>query len=315
MSALNWLKAQMKTRFWQRLDRWLLKRHPKPECYQFNHSTLLVFPSRYGFWFLLLLLLLYLLGTNYQNNLVLLLAYLLLSIFLVTIWLAWKNLSGLSVQLTSNQSTFCGTPLQLQLKCSSTHPVVALDFIFEQQKVTFHGTSEKCQLTLPAVRRGCFPLPRIQLISYFPFGLIRCWSYLPSQGEYWVYPTPLEPRQQANQIEAEQDGQQQPQLPDQLKPYQSGDSVRHLYWKRLARQPHAPVVRAAEQQNTPDPRWVVIPELKGPALEQALSEACHQMLLLEQAGISYGLKTPGSKIELGSGALHLQQCLQRLALC
>ncbi|MCH8538093.1 MAG: DUF58 domain-containing protein [Alkalimonas sp.] len=322
MSALKRLSATIEAIFWRRLDRWLLKRQTEQGADQFNHSTqfnhsnLLVFPSRYGFWFVLLLILLYLLGTNYQNNLVLLLTYLLLSVFLLSIWLAWKNVSGLRVELTTDQSTFAGCPLELQLDCTSQQAVCALDFCCEQQVATFNGTSGQCQLPLTATKRGCHPLPRIQLISYFPFGLIRCWSYLPSRGHYWVFPAPLQHHQHNGLNDADQNGQQHAlQLPDQLKPYQSGDSIRHLYWKRLAIQPHAPVVKAAEQQATADPRWLVVPALTGPALEQALSEVCYQLLELEQAGIRYGLKTPTSRIEMGTGPLHLQQCLQRLASC
>lgn len=322
MSALKRLSAGVKAVFWRRLDRWLLQRQteqstaPHHHCTQFNHSNLLVFPSRYGFWFILLLILLYLLGTNYQNNLVLLLAYLLLSIFLLSIWLAWKNISGLRVTLITDQSTYAGSPLKLQLDCNRPQPVIGLDFCYQQQRATFTGSIGECQLSLPAPKRGRYPLPRIQLISYYPFGLIRCWSYLPSRGHYWVYPAPRQQRGHHGLHHAEHTGQQQAlQLPDQLKPYQSGDSIRHLYWKRLAIQPHAPVVKVVEQQATPDPRWLVVPDRTGPALEQVVSEICYQLLELEKAGMHYGLQTPTSRIDVGSGALHLQQCLQRLALC
>ena len=63
--------------------------HPGPR-------SLFILPTRLGLCYLLVMLAIYLLGTNYQNNLVLLVAYALGSLFMVTMWLTHRNLLGLA---------------------------------------------------------------------------------------------------------------------------------------------------------------------------------------------------------------------------
>jgi hypothetical protein len=48
---------------------WLKKRIPAGEEQALSHEKIFIFPSRFGFWFLILAALLFVLGTNYQNNL------------------------------------------------------------------------------------------------------------------------------------------------------------------------------------------------------------------------------------------------------
>ncbi|MCC5825251.1 DUF58 domain-containing protein [Alkalimonas sp.] len=176
---------------------------------------------------------------------------------------------------------------------------------------------QQATLHWPALKRGHYPIDSVLVYTEYPLGLIRCWSYLPVQLHYWVYPTPTEPTALLPGVDPKSDHNQlaPEELPDQLKAYQPGDSIRRLHWKRLARQPDSPVVKISEQQPKADPRWLQVPPLHGAALEQCLSEVCYQLLELEAKQVSYGLKTPAGDLPLGQGSLHLQQCLQRLALC
>ena len=72
--------------FWQRrAARWLARRIPPASRLTLGYRNLFILPSRLGYQYLLLLGALFVLGTNYQNNLVLALAYLLLSLFITTL--------------------------------------------------------------------------------------------------------------------------------------------------------------------------------------------------------------------------------------
>lgn len=66
----------------QRFDRWLAQRQPASLNVSLNQGVIYILPSRFGYWFIFLILLLYLLGTNYQNNLILLTSFVLLSTLL-----------------------------------------------------------------------------------------------------------------------------------------------------------------------------------------------------------------------------------------
>ena len=67
---------------WQRnANNWLNKRIPAATRFSLNHKNIFIFPSRFGGLYLFLCLGLFILGTNYQNNLMILLCYFLVSLF------------------------------------------------------------------------------------------------------------------------------------------------------------------------------------------------------------------------------------------
>ena len=114
MFGLTW--QQPKQWFRRRIWHWLAKRQSAKPAVELNQRFLFVFPTSYGFSLLGLAVLLYLLGTNYQNNLILLISYLLLSVFLLSIVLTYQNLSGLTVQCPSSAEGFA---------TGKVHPVIS----------------------------------------------------------------------------------------------------------------------------------------------------------------------------------------------
>ena len=135
------------------------------------------------------------------------------------------------------------------------------------------------------------------------------------QQKYWVYPAMLAGQQISELSQQSTTGQQNPQPGDNIVPYRSGDSLRYLLWKRLARDPYNPVVRQEQYSAQPDPHWIEVPALSGEAKERALSQACQQLVTLAQGNALYGLKLPRVEVAQSNGPAHLQRCLQELALC
>ena len=77
---MNWPGSLALRRYFQRyLDR---KQPPLPAL-TLTQQRIYILPSRLGLWFAVLVVLLYLLGTNYQNNLILLLSFLLIGLLLL----------------------------------------------------------------------------------------------------------------------------------------------------------------------------------------------------------------------------------------
>ena len=77
------IKSLFRRRFW----RWI-QRRLKPQREQtLNNKKLFIFPSRAGFGFLGFAFLLWLVGTNYENNLVLGLAFLLTALMVVAFFI------------------------------------------------------------------------------------------------------------------------------------------------------------------------------------------------------------------------------------
>ena len=311
------LRQYFYQRYWRWISRYLDKRQPAADTVVLTQKLIFILPSRYGCWFMLLTALLYLLGTNYQNNLILLLSYLMLSLFLLCIVLTYQNMSGLTLRCPRAAELFSDAPgvATVELSSAKSHFMLQLNFV-AQRAVTLQQRVDSAALALQPTVRGCYPLPRLKISSDYPFGLWRSWSYVAIQQQYWVYPAPLAGQQQPASND-ESSTEQTTRVPsgDNLAPYRSGDSLRYLLWKRLARDPYNPVIR--QQQHSPEaqPDWVEVPPVNGDALERALSIACQQLLALEQSGNRYGLKLGTTTIAQSNGPAHLQRCLQELALC
>ena len=82
----------------QAWQRWLDRRLPRARQVQLDQRRIFIFPTGYGFLYLLVSVLLFFGGINYENNLILGLCFLMVSLFLVAILHTFRNLSGLSLR-------------------------------------------------------------------------------------------------------------------------------------------------------------------------------------------------------------------------
>lgn len=309
------IKQRLYQRYWHWLGRYLDKKQPRSDSVTLSQKLIFILPSRYGCWFMLLIALLYLLGTNYQNNLILLVSYLLLSIFLLCIVLCYQNLAGLSISCKAPAELFAGENgvISIQLGQNKNHVMLQLNFL-QQDIVSVNQSAETLSLPLKATKRGQYTLPRIKIKSYYPFGLWRSWSYVALQQHYWVYPQPVNAEHKQLLASSAATGTPEP-AEHSIDAYRSGDNLRYLLWKRLARDPYNPVIRREQHNPVAEPDWVEVPACSGDALERELSIACWRLMALEQSGRQYGLKLNANTITQSQGAQHLQRCLQALALC
>ena len=92
----------------QRLNRWLDSRAPLSGQHKLSQKNLYTFPNLTGLGLTTTIIILWLLGTNYQNNLILGLSYLLISLFVVAIWHAFSNLVSLEVKAVTAHPGFAG---------------------------------------------------------------------------------------------------------------------------------------------------------------------------------------------------------------
>ena len=295
--------------FRQRFFRWLDARQAAASVVTLQHKFLFVFPTPYGFAYIGLLLLLYILGTNYQNNLVLLLSYLLLSLLLVSMVLSYQNLAGLVLKTGTAATTFSGQPLYL---------IIELQGWQQRQSLQFRLADWQCRqqqgfvyLEYAANQRGLYQLPRLTLSSVHPFGLIRCWCYLALAQECWIYPAPLS--QSEENLNQSAVGEQQW---SHLAPYQPGDKLQRIDWKKLARQPEQLVVKVYQTTaQSGQVAHLVLPACTGETLEIQLQLLTRQILDLTAAGLCYSLQLPDQMIAADTGPAHQHRCLQALSIC
>jgi len=178
-------------------QRWLKRRIPPNKTQVLHHKNIFILPSVTGVCFLLLVFLLWLLGTNYQNNLAIILAFLLLSLMHTCMFYTYASLSGLSFEVVSVSPCFLGESAQVQCRVHSrsgrTHHniqvsgenVLLREFTQHKQK------PQLITLLISPDHRGNYRAKRIRVASHYPLGLLTAWSQLDMDISVLTYPKPI----------------------------------------------------------------------------------------------------------------------------
>lgn len=314
------------------IERWLNKRIPAAPVFSLHHKNIFIFPSKFGFLYLFLCLLMFLLGTNYQNNLMLLLCYFLLAVFLVNLINSYSNFARLSVKIGKVSDTYTNENAQLLLwfeaapsHSLSVHGVVNIGFrkSSRQQQFDFDNPANPVALSLKCTERGMHAIPRMTLSSNYPLGLIKCWTHLAFSPPIYVIPAPIfspldllsdNPINNAGDAVSENkiDASTQDDF-SHLKNYQVGEPLRHVAWKQLAKgRGMLSKQFSGTQQHT---IWLVLPHSSNTKqLEESLAKLSFQITALSQKERTFGLKLHHQVIEPNTGDEHRQSCLRALAL-
>ncbi len=318
MPATNTLKSRWQ-HFWLG---WMNKRIPPAKDIQLHYRQIFIFPTKSGFGFALLLLIVMIGATNYQNNLAFALNFWLVSLGFLAIVHTFRNLLGLKLRCRDIAPVFLGDDIELQISLSADKPKQAIELGFTRQPscrvANVTDTPTNAELQLAAKQRGWQSIPRIYIQTLYPLGIIHAWSWVTFANRVLVYPKPVKPPHIQAQLDESGDDDQGNTLQikgDEFhghKTYSAGDSIKQIDWKVYARE------RGVMSRDLRAPQssehlltWDAFP---GADTELRLSYLCHQVLEMEKQQQNYALKLPGQTINLGSGSNHQMRCLKALAL-
>ena len=313
--------------FWhQRVNQWLQKRIPPNHSHALDMRSVFILPTGFGWLYVVLCICLFILGTNYQNNLMLILCFILVALMLISLHASYWNFVRLTLKLSPIPSGYAGDNVSATLslnaanKTKIAHGTLSISEYRESNIVQVDcDTTDKVQLSWQLGKRGRHQLPRLTLFSTFPFGLYRCWTHLDFDYSYLAYPAPEECRLQLHQQHQHNDDegislQTQPGTEDfaGLKAYVPGDSLNRVAWKQVAKQQQW----VSKSFDTPVAviGWLKLPVVDTEALESSLSKLAHQVNLCTQQQITFGLQLGNYAIEPSNGEQHRLACLRALAL-
>ncbi len=297
-------------------------RAPESGPIRLTQRRVYVLPTGYGLAFALALLLMLIGSINYSLGLGYVLTFALAGMGLVSMLHTYRNLANLTVRAGRADPVFAGGTATFDLVLENPsgfdrftlfarHGTFSVDVDVPAER------SEVARVAVPAPIRGWLAVGRVTLETRFPVGLFRCWSYVLPEMGVAVYPRPddseLPPakaRPDSGEVTSTGGG-----VDDfaGLRPYQPGDSPRHIAWKAAEREgllltKHFAGRGAAELWL----EWSDLPNALD--LEARLSRLARWVLLADEAGFAYGLRIPGAEIEPGFGDAHRDACLTRLAL-
>jgi uncharacterized protein (DUF58 family) len=287
-----------------------------------DRRRIYILPTRLGLAYAAMLFAMVLGGMNYGNNLGLGLAFLLVSLGLVTMHHCHGTLSGLALHLAGSESAFVGSDvsfsLTLENRSSAPRPRIELGIgrvpacIVD---VPADG-SVRATLGLRAARRGRVQLERFVVATRHPLGLFRAWAVVHATYEAIAWPAPAERGRTPPGVETDTGGAQDRAQGDHdfagLRPFQAGDSLRRIAWKAYARGQGLHTKQYAGTDVVSHLfDWDSLPSL---GTEARLSQLCRWVLDAHERGEAFGLRLPGTVLEPNVGTAHRERCLNALAL-
>lgn len=312
----------------QRWARWLTRRIPPNQQVTLSHKSIFILPSAFGIAWFMLIVVLYLFGTNYQNNLVIGLSLLLASVLHTCIIYSYKNLAGLTLTAPMPPESIANTSLAFPVVLSSkqkkdlshtNHQQICLNFA-QQRHIRIGDVGESFNATVgySPQNRGPFNPGRIQVSSNFPLGLFRAWSYVDLNIEQLIFAEPLQTTVSLTSLDDDNNtefehGKLQPGVDDYkgLKTYVEGEPLKQVAWKQWAQGRGMLSKEFAQPEGKPV--WLSLADTQGDDLEHKLSKLAWQVNALSQAHQVFGLALDNQIIEQDSGESHRKQCQQLIA--
>lgn len=289
-----------------------------------------VYPTKVGWIYIVAVLVMWLFGVNYDNNLVLLTALFGGSCFLVSIFLTWSNLRDISIfpyvsshEVRANE----GVPMYFSVQSSDkvVYGVRIASNLSQAMAPMDVAHGSKISLLCQDLGRGIFRLPRFKIYSDFPLGLIRAAFYVEANEVVTIFPRVIpceflpqkdfrnfngrrkEHATQTNSLNARADAEL-----SGLRKYQAGDSLNLIAWKQLAKGRGLMVREFSADTSS----CVKLNEtsVRARHYEEQISMLAHAVNALSARGVMFGLEFAGINVLPNKGERHRLSLQKALAL-
>nr|WP_106183946.1 hypothetical protein [Legionella pneumophila] len=312
---------QIKTKIEAYWENWTSKRASKTNPQILGSKNIYIIPSGFGWAYGVVVLSLFSGAINYQISTVFLMTFLLAIIGLISAWEAHTNLKGLSIKLVSVEDAYEGTPVQVNLLIQSNNRVhFGLELQLNNQSITrlekIPPQGLRFVLPLATTGRGCYTLPRITISSFFPFSLFQVWGYAHFDGNYYIYPQPVNPGfwpmpfYHQNKMKTDIHGDNEfydlkqvenPWIQPNLIAWKIAAKGQGWYLKTMNR--------------TEEMYWLfTLNDLPIEKLEEKLKHLSYWLVTAESQGQFYSLDLGKNPNEFSHGEKHLRYCLRQLAV-
>ena len=284
------------------------------------YRQVFILPTLQGWGFALLLLIMLVGAINYNNSLAYGLTFLLAGLGQVALYHTYRNLTGLEVHAGASRDAFAGgsAGFELRLRNPDTRERPAIRAWLEADAPGIvslpAGQTLSLWLQRQAPRRGRLQAGTLLLETRFPLGLFRAWTRLRLDQAAWVYPRPAPapppPQAPRQPSEAGDQGRGSDDFRG-FRQFHSGDSLRHVHWKAVAR--GQGMLTKEFGGDRVEECWFDWEALAGLDAETRLSVLCRWVLDAAAEQRHFGLRLPSCRLEPDQGPTHRERCLRALA--
>lgn len=309
----------------QRIADWIFRaRFPERPPLVLVQRRIFILPSRTGYFFALVLVLLLIASINYSLSLGYLLTFLLAGMGGIAMLHTFRNLLRLSISPGKVEPVFAGETAHFSIVLANPAlPRFAIGIKRAQVAAAEpefgdanERTSTTFQIPMMAAKRGHLKCGRLEIFTEYPVGLFHAWSYVDFGMTCLVYPKP-DPG--AGALPLDMRGRGEGNVPvggdeefQSLRAYRAGDTPRQIAWKALAR---GQGLLAKEFGSTASADlWLDYDALQGLPMETRLGRLTWWVMEAERTRMPYGLKLGGIRVRPTLGTTHRDHCLQALAL-
>lgn len=338
--------------FKRRINAWIASRIPSSNELTLSQRRIYIFLSGEGLLYGVLLLVTFIAGINYANNLVLGLCFYLASVLVITIHFTYAQLSGLHVKLldVADAEAGCHVLVRLQVAATGSKPHRQIRLAFPIESDTIEAKSDEVEsdkkskkkkakqtsepteefqlldsvlepriveFYLPAGKRGKYEVPRLSISSVYPLGILKTWSYMRFDRGAWVWPKPLAFTQYGHDYDVATDA-------DAVAMYRKGQDDfdkldNYQAGESMARVSWQHLARGQGMltKHFADPvgQDVLLDYANMPAQhhEAKLSQLSFAVQQLSQSLTPFTLKLPEAQLPQNAGSEHEKQALKLLA--
>ncbi len=309
----------------QRFNLWILERvrqkRGTPELpFTLEYRHIYVMPTMFGFWFGVLLALTAIGGLNFNNNMVLILAFVMAAIAQMTSVLAYRNLSGITLLGFRAPPVFAGQAARFTVLLKNPEDRIrfAIQLVSSESSDCMdikQQATGRLELELMTGRRGWIEMEPFRIENRYPLGLFRAWSVIIPRARCLVYPAPVPnppplPKTGRGDFGATRKGEGEHL--HGLREYQPGDPLGRIAWRTSARhQTLYSKTMEAPCEDACELNWYL---MGGRGTEEKLSILTAWILRAERQQIPYSLEMPAAALPADIGEDHRNACLEILAL-
>ncbi len=300
--------------------KWFLKRFSRRSTsIKLGYKNLYIFPNKFGFYWILASLLLFILGTNLESNITILISYLMGVIVIINLFLTHFNLHGLEINVRPQEISFAESPIRYKLifKSKILRNNILLKFLNDNStplKIERIQGETSQFVNFKEKQRGVFYPELIYGKSSSPMSLFNCWFYWRPKRKIIVAPK-LNNKTNIFFNNSNIDGRSKSRDEtgddfSYLKNYRKGESKSSIDWKSYARTNN---LSSKEFTNSNSDIKLLKLNIDAP-LEEALQDLCYQINkeYINRSFYSVDLQN-GIFIGISTGYNHYRSCLISLA--
>lgn len=307
--------------FRQRFRNWAFRRTVETGTVVLNQRRIYIVPSRQGFGFALVLLLMLLGDINYNLSLGYVLTFLLATAGGMSMLHTFRNMAQLEIHAGHITPVFAGEQARFVFHFNNPGRLERYQFHLHddaEHRTVFDLPAQRSSaIELPqlAARRGWQDSGRLTLHTEFPLGLFHAWTYIHFDVQALVYPLPAAPQPLPAMSARNGNGKALASGDEDfsgLRNYAAGDPLPRIAWKALAREQGLQVKQfSAPQGHELMLDWAQLPNI---TTERKLELLTRWVLDADAQGLRYGLRLAGKDIAPQHGVAHRAECLRALAL-